>query len=165
MTHTTGYFRWLTDLLSWSLGKHLAADADAYFNRKIPPDVLGVLDAASQLDTTEFDIFRGAYHEWFGRDPSDRDIEPDFARYMYAEVAPHWVRSYTRRVRESAARGAVDPEKFGIRRAPVQELDIRRGRIYILLLGLSLLILFLLAIGSDEDLLAGMRGCILPPCY
>lgn len=154
----------LAERVSRYLGKEFAIDADTYFNRKIPPDVLGVLDAASQLDATEFDVFRGAYREWFGREPADPEIEPYFAHYMYSETAPHWVRSYTRRVRETAARRTIDPREFGIQPAPVPDSEVRRGRIYIAVVGVFLLVIFL-AITRDDALLAVMRNCILPPCY
>ena len=55
-----------------------------------------VLRLANELEMSEFDIFRRAYNDWYGREVETSSLEKDFAQYMYFGSTPLWVRHYTR---------------------------------------------------------------------
>ena len=62
------------------------------FDENIGPDVLAVLKTSALLEITEFEVFRIAYRDWFGRRVADNIIEPFYTDYMFNEVVPAWVR-------------------------------------------------------------------------
>jgi len=55
-----------------------------------------VVLSANLLDTSEFEIFRHAYQDWFGRSVDDKTLEGEFSCYLFLGQAPPWVRHYTR---------------------------------------------------------------------
>jgi len=55
-----------------------------------------VVLSANLLDTSEFEIFRHAWQEWFGHPADKRTLESEFSSYLYLGSAPPWVRHYTR---------------------------------------------------------------------
>ncbi len=78
-----------------------------------------VLDAAAELDTSEFEIFRLAHRAWFGHDAEEKSLERMFAVYMFHDRVPLWVRHLCRDIVEAApapdadavALPALDPEQ------------------------------------------------------
>jgi len=54
--------------------------------------------SANLLETSEFEIFRLAYRDWFGSDAQDPNLEAEFSHYLIQTQSPPWVRHYTRRL-------------------------------------------------------------------
>ena len=57
----------------------------------------------SDSEISEFEIFRRAYNDWYGREMTTQALERDFAQYLYFGSAPPWVRHYTRMVLDDDA--------------------------------------------------------------
>ncbi|MDH3233418.1 MAG: hypothetical protein OEQ29_07815 [Alphaproteobacteria bacterium] len=114
-----------------------------------------VMDAAAALEVREFDVFMLAYRRRFERDPLPDRIEDIFARYMFAQEAPTYVRQFAREALEKAQSGALDPTAFGVPPKPDAGPD-RRGPLMIWgVLGLTLSFCWLLIITPDD---AGRDG-------
>ncbi|NIR59678.1 MAG: hypothetical protein GWO02_09215 [Gammaproteobacteria bacterium] len=129
------------------------------------PDIRDVLDAAALLDVTEYTVFDLAYRDWFGERAAGGLLERAFARYMFDDIVPSWVRHYTRTVVQRAERGELDPEAFGVQWEAPDPRDVWRGRVYIsVIIGVTLLMWLATAVGPAE-LLSFAEGCYLPPCY
>jgi hypothetical protein len=77
-------------------------------------DVQAVRGAAQLLRIPEFAFFHLAYRRWHGTAAEDREIEPHFARYLFARRAPVWVRHLAREIAARRAEGAVGPETYGV---------------------------------------------------
>ncbi len=56
-----------------------------------------VIRAANHLDLSEFEVFRLAYEDWFGRKPSDSLIERDFSEYLKTDFVPFYVAHFARK--------------------------------------------------------------------
>lgn len=133
------------------------------FDEDMRPDVQAVLNTSAMLEITEFEVFRLAYRDWFGRRPADATIEPFFTEYMFDDVVPGWVRHFTRRVAGLARQGALDPRSFGIDPRPFNAGMAARGLRYLILAVFWLTLLILLAVLAAQNLPEG--GCYFPPCY
>lgn len=129
-----------------------------------PPDTRLVLEAASLLETTEFNIFELAYFDWYGRRPGEAEIEPVYVTYMFEYRIPCWVRLFSRKVKEVAARGGLDRAEYGLPFRFTSLASKKRGVAYALfLVGFFT---FLLALAQNTvDLAPWMRDCHFPPCY
>jgi hypothetical protein len=112
----------------------------------IPKDVLDVLAASSLLQITEFQLFELAYERWFGRKAQETELEPCFARYMFASLAPFWVRSYCREVSIAESAGPLDPRDFGVLPRIVPDTWARRGLRHAALVVLLVTVMHLVAI-------------------
>jgi hypothetical protein len=133
-------------------------------DKEIPADVLAVANAAALLDITEFELFRLAHLDWFGRAVSDKTIEGYFIPYMFRGVVPFWVRNFTRLIVRLDGAGDLDRERLGVPRRAWSRAMARRGTIYLLLIALALVVLYVAA--NDPAVLAKLpKGCMLPPCY
>jgi hypothetical protein len=126
-------------------------------------DVQAVVYAAATLQTSEFEVFRLAYREWFGRPAETRDMEACFHRYLATTRAPAWVRSFVRRIRKLADEGCLDLNMFGLESpSPASKAQIALG--VSLLAGLLTIVAFLIysafRLGSPLSVV-----CQLPPCY
>ena len=87
-----------------------------------------VLTAADILGVREIDVFRLAWHKWFGHRGEDRVIESAFATYMFNKDVPIWVRQFARDVIEAARRGRLQPQPHGlIRRRPEPPQNLPGG--------------------------------------
>lgn len=61
-------------------------------------DAKGVSAAACYLQVAEFRVFELAWRDWHGAEPDVKTVEPHFARYMFHQTVPSWVRHYVRKV-------------------------------------------------------------------
>ncbi len=126
-------------------------------------DVQAVVYAAAVLQISEFEVFRLAYREWFGRPAENREMETCFHRYLATTLAPAWVRSFVRRVRKLADEGCLDLSGFGLEApSPASKARIILG--VTLLAGILTIVAFLIysafRVGSSLTV-----ACQLPPCY
>ena len=64
--------------------------------QKDPADTDCVVDAANNLEVSEFRIFKDAFASWYGIEPTDQQIKPVFIQYMIEDKVPFWVRNYAR---------------------------------------------------------------------
>jgi len=133
-------------------------------DKEIPADALAVANAAALLDITEFELFRLAHRDWFGRAATDRTIEGYFIPFMFRGVVPYWVRNFVRLVLRLDDEGDLDREQLGVRRQRWSRSMARRGELYLLIIVAVLVLLFFAA--NDPAVLANLpKGCLLPPCY
>ncbi len=63
-----------------------------------------VVLSANLLDTSEFEIFRRAYLEWYGRDLDTKALGAEFSVYLHTSQAPPWVRHYSRNLLQECHR-------------------------------------------------------------
>lgn len=94
-----------------------------------PCDAELVSQAAALATVSEFDLFRAAWRSWHGSVPSERRVEPVFARFLHEREAPGYVRHFARRLLDAAAAGRFSPAAFGLegyrRRDPLPDLSCR----------------------------------------
>ena len=112
----------------------------------VPPDTLEVLEASALLQITEFHLFELAYERWFGRPAREEELEGVFARYMFASVAPPWVRQFCRAVADSERRGHLDPLEFGVQPRVVPDTWLRKGLRHTAALATVIITMHLIAI-------------------
>ncbi len=117
-----------------------------------------VLDAASVMDISEFQVFEQAYVDWFGDEPMVSEVEASFAVYMFRGEIPTWVRQYARKILKTW------PEDLSAPRAVPTRFTPLRGTAYFMLIVFVLGALFLSS-ASTADLLPAMQQCYFPPCY
>jgi hypothetical protein len=70
--------------------------------------------ASDILQISEFNFFRLAYSQWFGRDIPVSRLEHIFAQYVFEEIVPYWVRHLSRRVMKKLDQGILDPSDFHV---------------------------------------------------
>ncbi len=133
------------------------------FDEDIGPDVQAVLNTSALLEITEFEVFRIAYRDWFGRRAADSIIEPFYTDYMFNEVVPAWVRHFTRLVLQLAREGRLEPQRFGIMPKPFSASMAARGVRYLLIAVIWITMLLLLAHFAARYWPAA--DCYFPPCY
>ena len=133
-------------------------------NPALPSDVSTVLDAAALLDTSEFNIFSIAYHEWFGTDASTKTLEKYFAAYMFNSVVPHWARHFARTIIRLSKTGNLNPDDFVESSSPPSPKSIFIARTFIFS---GIVIMFVLLLGAYFASLNSpfIDGCFFPPCY
>ena len=61
-----------------------------------PIDAECVVNAANYLEVSEFNIFKNAYTDWYGREMPDKQVEKIFIEYLQENKVPFWVRNYAR---------------------------------------------------------------------
>lgn len=125
-------------------------------------DIDNVLAAAAVLDIAEVQLFRKAYHKWFGSRIGEESLDRYFVAYMFAGVVPHWVRDYARQVLDNAARHRLDPVKFGV--VPVLRRRARFG-MGMVLLQIAVIALLVVITHWTVRQFPALQGCLLPPCY
>jgi hypothetical protein len=70
--------------------------------------------ARELLDVSEYDVFRRAYLDWYGREPDPRVIDSLFGAYLRTDELPMFVRHFARRYVEDHAdrvHAVVDRER------------------------------------------------------
>lgn len=122
-----------------------------YFDEDLKQDSLDLLEAAAALEVKEFKVFELAYREWYGKKPISHVIETHFSNYMFNNVIPVWVRSYSRQVVDLHRSGKLNPAEFGV----YQPLPSRRlifiGRMFATFLILVFIVcIFLLNMNSPS---------------
>ncbi|MFP3874356.1 MAG: hypothetical protein ACLFQT_02765 [Thiohalophilus sp.] len=133
-------------------------------DKPLPPDLQALLDAVGLLDISEFRLFELAYEAWYGEPATPEKLEYEFARYMFRDEVPFWVRHYARHVLKLARRHQLDTSTMGMACLSAGHAGLRRG--LRLFSGLVFLLVFLiiLASHSPEWMLLGQQ-CYFPPCY
>ncbi len=133
------------------------------FDEKLPEDIEDVLELSAILEVREYDIFELAYRWWHEASPRHELIEPHFAKYMFNQVVPPWVRQYSRMVLTLRDDGKLDKEALGIALLPnATPRQIRAGVRYSVMLAciLSMLVVIANLAYTFMDL-----PCMFPPCY
>jgi hypothetical protein len=59
-----------------------------------PADTDCVISASNYLEISEFALFMEAYADWFGKVPSEKQMEKVFSHYLLENRVPFWVRNY-----------------------------------------------------------------------
>ncbi|MCP5419464.1 MAG: hypothetical protein H6969_03065 [Gammaproteobacteria bacterium] len=127
-------------------------------------DLETVVGTASALHITEFDVFRLAYENWFGCPAESQVLDTEFSRYMNQAIAPLWVRSFTRRVRQSALKGRLDLREYGIEPLPSgTRRSTLMGGLSLTLILIVVAALIYFAVPAAEK--AAALACRFPPCY
>jgi hypothetical protein len=134
------------------------------FNPPVTSDVQTVVDTASVLHVSEFDVFRLAYEKWFGHPAANAEIDKDFTQYMNREIVPMWVRAFTRQVRKLSGEGPLNMRDFGIEPAPSATYwtAFLGGMAFALIVMVVVLLVYFAAQGTE---FVAATGCRLPPCY
>lgn len=123
-----------------------------------------VLDAAGLLEISEFKVFELAFVAWHGPQTENNgpNLEKIFSAYMYSDIVPVWVRSFTRNVIERAKSEDFSPEEFGIVAKPPSATMVYLGIRYAVWVSLTLAALIIGVQFLDPET-AG--HCFFPPCY
>ena len=126
-------------------------------------DVRGVVSAASVLRVSEFEVFRLAYREWFGRLAVDGEIDAIFGRYVAQAIVPMWVRDFTRKIVRLSEQGRLNVSEFGIQlpSAASPWMMFVGGMAFVFIVMIITLLVYL-AIQAEEKM---ALGCQFPPCY
>ena len=128
-----------------------------YFDEDLKQDSLDLLEAAAALEVKEFKLFELAYRDWYGKKPLSQVIEVHFSNYMFNNVIPAWVRSYSRHVVELHKAGTLDPKAFGV----YQPLPSRRlifiGRVFGTLL-IFVFLVFMFLINKEPPITQSLFG-------
>lgn len=136
-----------------------------YFNRHLEQDLIGVLDASSALEVTEFRLFELAFQDWFGKKADQPALEKYFAAYMFTNRVPEWVRHFSRKILKLQAQGQLDPKAFGVwHRLPSARMMLS-AKIYTAALILISLVALLLVYSLPDKVLSLFDKCYFPPCY
>jgi hypothetical protein len=119
-----------------------------------------VIDAAQALHIREFDLFRAAFRQWWGREADDKALEGVFVAYMFHQVVPPWVRHFCRRVLEMQRQGRLDLEALGVAGFRRTEKPPPLGGLYVALTSIAALILYLMILTTTYDpLTSAPIGC------
>ena len=132
------------------------------WSQDIPADVMEVLETSNVLAVSEFRVFSLAYRFWYGREADERTLERHFTPYMFSDLVPVWVRSFTHRILALERRGRLEPEEFGIETPRGSPSLVRRGIVYSFIVATAVIGLILLARAAAASL--GV-DCWFPPCY
>ena len=97
----------------------------AFGEQHLSDDVYLVIQASSDLDIAEFELFVKAYEKWFGIAAQEQRVERYYLGYMFCGKVPHWVREYCRQVADSAQRHQLDPVRFGVK--PIVTRRVKMG--------------------------------------
>ncbi|MDH3451308.1 MAG: hypothetical protein OEN20_02730 [Gammaproteobacteria bacterium] len=97
----------------------------AFGEEHLSDDVYLVIQASSDLDIAEFELFVNAYEKWFGTEAQEERVERYYLGYMFCGRVPHWVREYCRQVSASAQRHQLDPVRFGVK--PIITRRVKMG--------------------------------------
>lgn len=126
-------------------------------------DAQAVINTASLLQISEFEVFQLAYQRWFGHLAQHREMDVLFSRYLIKANVPLWVRAFTRQISQLHAENRLDSRAFGLQPAPLpSQRSMLVGVMAFLLMLLFVALLVYLADKTDPSLAA---ACRLPPCY
>ncbi len=133
-------------------------------DKKLPPDLMSVLNAAAMLDVTEYEVFQLAWWRWHGQRSDPEAIEPHFVAYMFRGVVPPWVRYFSRSVEEHFERGDLDRGAFGVVRLRESRQMASRGMRYtVIVMALVVFVVWLAQVAAKFSQL--LDRCLFPPCY
>ncbi len=127
-------------------------------------DWVQVAETAGLLEITEFELFRLAWRDWYGREARQAELEACFTPFMFGDEVPFWLRRYCARIEAESRAGQLDPAQLGIPRLVVPAHGLRWliiAATLLLLLPVGLLLLSDLA----GDLMPFLSECYFPPCY
>lgn len=123
-------------------------DRRQYFDEDMDREQWDLLEAAAELQVTEFRLFELAYKEWYGAASKHQVIEVHFRNYMFNRIIPVWVSHFSRRVVEQSQAGTLDPRRYGIyQRLPSRRMR-RVGQAYIAMLLVAFIALMYMAYGE-----------------
>jgi hypothetical protein len=126
-------------------------------------DAQAVINTASLLHISEFEVFQLAYQRWFGYLAQHHEIDVLFSCYLIKANVPLWVRAFTRQINQLQAENRLDGRVFGLQPAPPpSQRTALVGVLVFLLMLLFVALLIYLAGKTDPSLTA---ACRLPPCY
>lgn len=119
-----------------------------YFDEDLDREQFDLLEAAAQLQVTEFKLFELAYRDWYGHPPKHQVIEVYFRNYMFNRIIPVWVSHFARVIVEKSQAGTLDPRDYGIyQRLPSRRMQ-RIGQAYTAMLLVAFVILMYMAYGD-----------------
>ncbi|HJO72319.1 MAG: hypothetical protein QF450_08465 [Rhodospirillales bacterium] len=110
-----------------------------------------VIDAAQALRIREYDLFRAAFRQWWGREADDKTLERVFVASMFHQVVPPWVRHFCRRVLEMRRQDRLDPVALGVAGFRRVERPPPLGRLYVALTSVAALILYLMILTTTYN--------------
>ena len=123
----------------------------AYIASRGSADGRAVMDAAEALRIREYDLFRAAFRQWWGREADDKALERVFVTYMFHQVVPPWVRHFCRQVLEMQRRDRLDPGALGVTGFRRMERPPPLGRLYVALTSIAALLLYLMILTTTYD--------------
>ena len=82
------------------------------FDDHLSRDLRDLAATVRLLDIGEYEVFKAAYRQWFGRAPSEAELSAPFAAYLRRLGLPIWVRHFCR----DSLRQANEEEPRGNRR-------------------------------------------------
>lgn len=133
------------------------------FSTTVNSDVQSVVNAASILHVSEFEIFRLAYQNWFGHLAVREEIDSFFHHYVDEAVVPMWVRDFSRRILQLYEEDRLDVHKFGIEPPPANNYwTAFLGGMAFAFIVMIIALLIYLAVRVENG---GLIGCQFPPCY
>jgi len=126
-------------------------------------DAGAVVAAAAILRISEFELFRLAYHDWYGAAPECSALEAPFERYILKTLVPPWVRSFARKILKLSAEKRLNPTEYGIQPVPAT----RTGSVLFGILALLFMFAFvvMLVTMAMPDCPGCGPVCFFPPCY
>ncbi len=122
-----------------------------------------VAEAASRLNISEYEFFRIAHENWFGRAAPEDEIEVCFELYLARSNVPMWVRAFVREICALHETGRLDPRRFGVEARPPTNrwLLCVGGMTFAAIISLVALLIYLAQRSADSS----TAGCFFPPCY
>ncbi len=114
-------------------------------------DARTVTRAANLLGLREIDFFRLAHRRWFSSDAEAAKMEKIFARYMFHETVPPWVRHCAREVINREGMNMLDPVEFGAGNFRHQSKVPKVGRLFLMIAGLLMLIVYISILTTRLD--------------
>lgn len=84
----------------------------------LPPEAQDVVDAASILEISEYDLLALAYEERFGRKPRPVELGRVFTPYMLDGETPEWGTALAREIIGLYERGELPESRFAIMLRP-----------------------------------------------
>jgi len=126
----------------------VSPERQQYFDEDLDREQWDLLEAAAELQVTEFKLFELAYRDWYGHPPKPQVIEVFFRNYMFNRIIPVWVSHFSRRIVEEARAGTLDPRRYGVyQRLPSRRMQ-RIGQAYTAMLLVAFVILMYMAYGE-----------------
>jgi hypothetical protein len=116
-----------------------------------PTDCRIVMDAASALGMREYDFFRLAFRQWFGREAEEKALERIFVQYMFHQEVPAWVRHLGREVLLRRDRGEIVSAQMDIGRYRPPTYRHPLGRVYVALAAAAWLVLYTMLLNTQYD--------------
>ncbi len=126
-------------------------------------DVQGVLDTASILHVSEFEVFRLAYESWYGHAAEKQELDECFGRYVKRAAVPMWVRDFSRRVSALRQEGRLNPQAFGLQPPPSSSYwEAFLGGMAFTVIVMIVVLLIVMAVWTPDPV---FTTCRFPPCY